>query len=850
MDFPHLKDSTPFPTADTHVYKYRNEFDYERYQRNVRIKVCRVPWCGDYENVVKFADEAARDAYLDSLEGVEFETMFNVVPSTSVKVPVPTTSMQLYNYLVVDLPMATSEADPIAYADSPRISRYAYFIDGVSQRASSTCECAVRMDVWTTYIEHVEFRYAMLERGHAPMAATDLDAYLADPASNNRYLLAPDANLGDDAAVYVRDETVVNFESGDMWFCIATDAWPVVEWGSIDGLTARTPTADISYSQGHPAPSVWAIETDGDEVHEFFDAIRQQCPQFMATIRATFLIQKSLVRVNDEWGTIVFCGHTLTRLTAGQSVRTLFDLADAEFGFPDEYARIAKLYTYPYSCIRVYSEDGTQQVVRIENMEGPLMLRSCMSLIWPYIAVDTHLLNVGGVSGDMTFNAINDGWTFTYGGSFASYFKRHDVPCFYVVQSGEDRATWEHLYDREQARIAAENDYASSAAMAGATYDNMAAAANTSYNNSVNSASNITSIAALTVAANNNSLDESQTLLNQTTFASDDKIAGDRRADQDLADANYAADLDSNAVAADNNTVTTEANVFSHQVSATLGGAATGAMIGSAIPAFGTAAGAAVGAVLGAATSTYVSTYATDVATTMASSAATNASLEIALTNLESIYTAASDAAADKSSNAVSYLYDYRDAKSDYLDNTTAIQNDLTTGTANQNANLIRTNAANTRSTELANAQRTYDAAMTMAANNRSTALSAIENGRKQQGLDAPYRCGQSSDGETASTRPLGLWAQVVTESDAAIKYAGDSFLRYGYALDAEWDIGELQVMRHFTYWRCSDVWCAGSKAVVEAAQQTLKDIMKAGVTVWSDPDEIGQVSIYDNFDG
>ena len=53
--------------------------------------------------------------------------------------------------------------------------------------------------------------------------------------------------------------------------------------------------------------------------------------------------------------------------------------------------------------------------------------------------------------------------------------------------------------------------------------------------------------------------------------------------------------------------------------------------------------------------------------------------------------------------------------------------------------------------------------------------------------------------------------------------------------------------MPHFTYWKCSEVWCSGAGTALEGAQQAIKDIMTAGVTVWSDPEEIGQVSIYDN---
>ena len=93
----------------------------------------------------------------------------------------------------------------------------------------------------------------------------------------------------------------------------------------------------------------------------------------------------------------------------------------------------------------------------------------------------------------------------------------------------------------------------------------------------------------------------------------------------------------------------------------------------------------------------------------------------------------------------------------------------------------------------------------------------------------------------------MALFAQVMTQTDAAIAGAGDAFLRYGYALGQQWKMDDMQVMPHFTYWKCSEIWCAGPGNAIEGAQQQIKDIFTRGVTVWSDPDEIGQVSIYDN---
>ena len=42
-------------------------------------------------------------------------------------------------------------------------------------------------------------------------------------------------------------------------------------------------------------------------------------------------------------------------------------------------------------------------------------------------------------------------------------------------------------------------------------------------------------------------------------------------------------------------------------------------------------------------------------------------------------------------------------------------------------------------------------------------------------------------------------------------------------------------------------MWCSGNGNALEAAQGAIKDILIRGVTVWSKPEEIGRVSIYDN---
>ena len=94
MDFPHLQNATAFPDADTRVYgRYRNVFDYNVWTPNTVIKLCRVNWYDDYHDVVKFPDDAARDAWFDGLDGETVKLTTNMyiarADADGIKLPVP-----------------------------------------------------------------------------------------------------------------------------------------------------------------------------------------------------------------------------------------------------------------------------------------------------------------------------------------------------------------------------------------------------------------------------------------------------------------------------------------------------------------------------------------------------------------------------------------------------------------------------------------------------------------------------------------------------------------------------------------------------------------------------------------
>lgn len=817
--FPHLTGTTSFPDLSTvDVYKYKNEFDYRRWGVDTVITLVNVPWCGDYDNVVKFEDDAARDAYLDGLAGESqrLTTMIHIKPGQQTKLPWPISVVSLYNYLIVDLPRPTSDEEPIFGADQERVSRYLYFIDDAAEAAASTTACALRLDYWSTYINRMRFDYVMLERGHAPMAAVTADEYLGDPMRNSGLLQAPDYDAGAGARI-VRDTEARVFNTGETWCVFAMRARPGGEWGSLDDLTAATPGTSWQTEQGVSAPIAFGI--DVDDARAFMTAVDESIPQLKQCIEGVFYVPKNLVTSTDS---VTLLGYELHLLGAGEHTGQLIDLTDRElYGYPARYANIAKLYTFPYARVMLTSTDGQTTEVRIEDTHGTLRIRASVSLIFPWINIDGHVLGIGGADEDLTF--VNGDMTrsYTYGGLFAETFRRWNVPVYAVSQSGARDTAWSGLYTREQARIAAENANASALASNATANANAKASNNTAYTNASNTASNITANNAVSVAANTALADRAQQYATLGVNLSNATNSDNTQEDNAMTLAQLEATNAALGVAATNNNAQAAVSVASY--------------VASGISDVLTLDGA--GAV-----NNFVSAI-----TSATGWSAANQSNAVSQSNAQSIAAATIAANQGKLTHNTVFSSTATSNQNAQLEADTSTKNSAQTSIASNNASLTRTNAGNTRDTGNANADRTKSTADANAARALDTAMNAISNSLKQDALRAPIVHGAMANGETAATRPIGIFARIVTETDAAIAEAGDTFLRYGYALNRQWEMAEWQVMRYFTYWKCSEVWCSGTGNAIEGAQQAIKDIMVNGVTVWGDPDKIGKVGIYDN---
>jgi hypothetical protein len=111
-----------------------------------------------------------------------------------------------------------------------------------------------------------------------------------------------------------------------------------------------------------------------------------------------------------------------------------------------------------------------------------------------------------------------------------------------------------------------------------------------------------------------------------------------------------------------------------------------------------------------------------------------------------------------------------------------------------------------------------------------------------------PTTIGQS--GGEAFNYVVDKWsvvAKVKGLSDGAMRFLGEFWLRYGYAMNVFTKPPQnLSVMTHFSYWKLQECTITGASCP-EAFRQALRGILEKGVTVWRRKNYIGNTDFGDN---
>lgn len=555
MEFPRLDGDTSFPELDSvNVFKYRNEIDYSRFERaQMRIRVLSVPWdqgelhvgqrsISGHGNVVKFDDDEARDAWFDSrryattpdewasegfsaFDGLEWVTRFRKYHAEDViRIPLPFDVVSRLNYIAIRYQPVPGADDPLSWEAGGMLD-YFYFIRDFKSLAPNVTECEIMLDGWQTYINHVRIPYMMLSRGHAPVWASDVDTYLENPIEGSSWILEDEGHGSEPSVVRGARECVLN--SGEMMAVVIMTGDIRATWGAMGDYTARTP-GGLHVQDGVLAPYAWAVEAQ--DIGLALITLESERPQALATIQAVAFVDKRLIRLGTTFAIGSVEAH---EVSGGGATLDLIELDRTMFDFPERYADLAKLYTWPYSALEVVDGSGESHLVRVEDTSGSLKVDASVSLAFPFLTLDSRVTGVGGsVTRSLTFGNI-DRRTITLSGSWWELQRRHEIPTFSIQQSAEAKREWEALYDNRQRERQAQASHDNAIESATVSKANADASADTAKANADRSA----------VAALNNANASADTVkANADRDALTAKTNSDRNADTAKANADRSAD--------------------------------------------------------------------------------------------------------------------------------------------------------------------------------------------------------------------------------------------------------------------------------------------------------------------
>lgn len=949
MEFPHLSD-TEFPLLNTvDVYSFKNEFDYTRWIPQTEITLCNVLWDSDYNDVVKFDDDTKRDAYFDSLSDTYkqvLETDARVVPEGYVKLPIPYDVLAQYNYMFIDLPIATSPTQLIDYETRNGVRRWYFFINGLRYMAPNTTEVYISFDVWTNFINDIRFKYAMLERGHAPISVTDTDTYLNDPINNCEYLLADDVNFGN--SDIVKNTRYIPVGNGEKYICfvLTTDFadWfmPVTRNTIYD---SDTPISyyDVTGRQGYQlgvnysvgfngydysnikTPVRLGVNSSNDTVlnnvycvavkavdcignTNFLSYMRENYPSFFNTVECCFMASDDMIEVEPFW---TINNYWVCNVKAKSTELDGITLTKSMFKYPTEAQRFAKLYTSPYAIIELSDDNNTEINIAIETISSGNKAITDFSIAYPYLNARLFFTGIGYSGTD----EINYSWRNiknlalvgeTPISDWTKTLFEFDIPTYALFMDGET-AWYMRNFNRSivAPRLNAITAYHTGVRDANTAYEN---AKNEHYTANVNAKNSINAVktnadnsALITnVATKRNSSVTSVNNVNNITLMNDSTSVNMARNnasseygvemteannglakglntrktnlnnDLTLATVNINNDLVSTM--ASNNMLATAGHTWANSM-ATLG---TGLFSGAAEIAGGniSGAGTAVSGMINAG-----ATFTNGVIDMFNVSFNTNATIfaeqavadyqvrrnneDLAYTNSNMDSGVSNNVSVTKRNNYNNNMYDadvnFRSV------GTMAANTDNSVNATNYNAddikNCTNNNAINTQQADDANADNTRGCLDTNSYYTRENAIlnlkeilettkvntdAALKDARNERPISFGEYSGDMS-GDVYTNK--GVRIRIKTQDKSAIKQTSDYFARYGYALNQVWDIdtSTLNIMDNFTYWKLGDVWLDDTRASNKLTQKTISDILKKGVTVWSNPTKIGKVNIYDN---
>lgn len=145
-------------------------------------------------------------------------------------------------------------------------------------------------------------------------------------------------------------------------------------------------------------------------------------------------------------------------------------------------------------------------------------------------------------------------------------------------------------------------------------------------------------------------------------------------------------------------------------------------------------------------------------------------------------------------------------------------------------------------------AQQNYEMGQWAAQGDYQQSINGILATVQDAQLTQPSVSGQAGgSGFNLSNGLMGFRIIFKTMQPKATRSVGDYFLRYGYAFgEFIQPPKDLKCMTNFSYWKMKETYLICSNAD-EGVKNVIRGIFEKGVTVWNDPNKIGNIGLGDN---
>lgn len=357
-------------------YDFGLDFNYALWLPGTVATLVNVPWNNDYRDVVKFANRAKLNEYIDSVEGsgIRIGDLSYIKPNNPIRIDIPFNVALRHNYIRVSNP-------PQAIPGDQRRDFY-YFITDVKYVAPNTTEIVVQLDIFQTFIYDFKFGNSFIERGHIGIANEN-----AFTGYGRDYLTVPEGlNVGSEYQVVAkRRERLIESKIGGLdnlnyAVMVVSTADLFADYG--DKVDPDIKVPGMSDLHGMPVGAGMYVFRSTPDFHNFMLKMRDASWVAQSIISITMIPRLQRYFSDVVWSQIdstspglkinyVILNSQFEHNLPTNKLTKMFadwrNSADILNNIPLKYRHLKKFLTFPYMCIEVTTWMGTPIILKPES---------------------------------------------------------------------------------------------------------------------------------------------------------------------------------------------------------------------------------------------------------------------------------------------------------------------------------------------------------------------------------------------------------------------------------------------------------------------------------------------------